>query len=231
MEKAFLIGDNENLISETSALLDKHCDITDVLDDTVDFIFELTNFNREIKFNILDFIESKNSKGIIVSSSVCISTLEQSLHLSMKERLIGAGLFPTFSASKGIEIVKPDFADRRNYEKVISLFVKTGKETYEVADRPGLISMRVISMIINEAYLVMQEGTSDRNSIDTAMKLGTNYPFGPIEWSERIGIDLIYETLSGMLQEFGDDRYRITPLLKETYLKSQKQTHVNKEFP
>ena len=82
--------------------------------------------------------------------------------------------------------------------------------------------MRIISLIINEAYLVLQEGTSDRKDIDTAMKLGTNYPFGPIEWSERIGIELIYHILKAMFEEFGDDRYRITPLLKETYLESLK---------
>jgi 3-hydroxybutyryl-CoA dehydrogenase len=82
--------------------------------------------------------------------------------------------------------------------------------------------MRIISLIINEAYLVLQEGTSDRKDIDTAMKLGTNYPYGPIEWSERIGIDLIYHILKSMFEEFGDDRYRITPLLKETYLESLK---------
>ncbi len=50
------------------------------------------------------------------------------------------------------------------------------------------------------------------------MKLGTNYPFGPIEWSEKIGVELIYNILKSMSDEYGDDRYRITPLLKEKYL-------------
>ena len=91
-----------------------------------------------------------------------------------------------------------------------------------VIDRTGMVSMRIIAMIINEAYLVLQEGTSDREGIDTSMKLGTNYPYGPIEWSERIGIDLIYFIMKSLLEEFGEDRYRITPLLKEKYLESLK---------
>jgi 3-hydroxybutyryl-CoA dehydrogenase len=81
-----------------------------------------------------------------------------------------------------------------------------------------MISLRIIAMIINEAYLVLQEGTSNRKDIDTAMKLGTNYPYGPIEWSEKLGIELVYNILKSMFDEYGDDRYRITPLLKEKYL-------------
>ncbi|MCB0729267.1 MAG: 3-hydroxyacyl-CoA dehydrogenase, partial [Ignavibacteriae bacterium] len=93
-------------------------------------------------------------------------------------------------------------------------------EVSTVKDRPGMIAMRIITLIINEAYLVLQEGTSNREDIDTAMKLGTNYPHGPIEWSEMIGVDLVYNILLAMMNDFGDDRYRITPLLKEKYLES-----------
>jgi 3-hydroxybutyryl-CoA dehydrogenase len=52
------------------------------------------------------------------------------------------------------------------------------------------------------------------------MKLGTNYPHGPIEWSEMIGLDVVYHVLESMYNNYGDDRYRITPLLREMYLES-----------
>lgn len=198
----------------SSAFEDKY-EISDELDDSVDFIFELTNFNRDIKFNILNFIDEKNSKGIVVSSSLCITALEQAVNSKHPERLTGAAMYPTFLESKGIEITKTKFTSEANFKNVKELFENIGKEVYEVIDRPGMISMRIISMIINEAYLVMQEGISEREDIDIAMKLGTNYPFGPIEWSEKIGVDLVYNILLSMFEEFGDDRYRITPLLKE----------------
>lgn len=215
MKKVFLIGDNQSLMEELSAALEEKYDITDQLDDSVDFIFELTNFNKEIKFNILNFIDEKNSKGIVISSSLCITALEQAVNSKYPGRLAGAAMYPTFLDSKGVEISKTRFTSEENFKNVKELFENTGKEVYVVTDRPGMISMRIISMIINEAYLVMQEGTSDKEDIDTAMKLGTNYPFGPIEWSERIGVDLIYNILKSMFDEFGDDRYRITQLLKE----------------
>jgi len=218
MQKVFIIGDNEPLMAELSELLKKKYEITDELDPSVDFIFELTNFNKEIKFNILNFIDEKNSKGIVISSSLCITALEQGANSGFPQRLAGAALYPTFSEAKGIEITKTAFTSEENFAKVKELFEKLEKEVHEVTDRPGMISMRIITMIINEAYLVLQEGTSNREDIDTAMKLGTNYPHGPIGWSEKIGIELVYNILRSMFDEFGDDRYRITPLLKEKML-------------
>lgn len=218
MNKVFIIGDNETLISEVSGLLKSGYEIAGELDDSVDFIFELTNFNKEVKFKILNFIGEKNSNGIVISSSVCITALEQCINITNPGRLTGAGLYPSFSKSKGVELAKTIFTSEKNFLKAKELFEDCGKEVYDVKDRAGLISMRIISLIINEAYLVLQEGTSNKEDIDTAMKLGTNYPYGPIEWSEIIGIDLIYNILKSMQEEFGDGRYRITPLLKEKYL-------------
>lgn len=54
-------------------------------------------------------------------------------------------------------------------------------------DTPGFITARVVSMIINEAYFTLEEGVSTKEEIDTAMKLGTNYPYGPFEWFEKTG--------------------------------------------
>ena len=65
-----------------------------------------------------------------------------------------------------------------------------------VKDEPGLIAPRVISMIINEACFALEQGVSSKADIDTAMKLGTNYPYGPFEWAAIIGIQNIYKLLT-----------------------------------
>lgn len=220
MEKVFLIGDNEELISELSESLKFKYDIAEELDESVEYVFELTSYNSDVKFNILNFIDEKNSKAIIISSSLCITALEQSVNTKYPERIVGASMYPSFTETKGIEIAQTKFTSEENFNKVKSLFENIEMEVSEVKDRPGMIAMRIITMIINEAYLVLQEGTSNKEDIDTAMKLGTNYPHGPIEWSEMIGIDLVYNILLAMMNDFGDDRYRITPLLKEKYLES-----------
>jgi 3-hydroxybutyryl-CoA dehydrogenase len=64
-----------------------------------------------------------------------------------------------------------------------------------VPDEIGFITPRVVSMIINEAFIALKEGVSTKGEIDTAMKLGTNYPYGPFEWAEKIGVEKIKSLL------------------------------------
>ena len=80
-----------------------------------------------------------------------------------------------------------------------------------VKDEPGFISARVIAMIINEAYFALEDNVSSKAEIDTAMKLGTNYPFGPFEWCNMIGA----ENILALLQQLylTDSRYKPSQLL------------------
>jgi len=89
---------------------------------------------------------------------------------------------------------------------------KLGKELIKVADKPGLVSARIISMIINEAYFAFEQKVSTKEEIDTALKLGTNYPMGPFEWSRKIGLSEIRRLLEKLSLE--DARYTPAPLLK-----------------
>ncbi|MFZ6024203.1 MAG: 3-hydroxyacyl-CoA dehydrogenase family protein [Bacteroidota bacterium] len=80
-----------------------------------------------------------------------------------------------------------------------------------VPDVPGMISARIIAMIINEAFFAWGDEVSSKADIDTAMKLGTNYPYGPFEWCEKIGIGNIHQLLSTLSKE--DERYTPAPAL------------------
>ena len=70
-----------------------------------------------------------------------------------------------------------------------------GEDLIFVKDAPGFVSARILAMIINEAYFTWEAGTSSKEEIDIAMKLGTGYPFGPFEWAEKIGLMRIAELL------------------------------------
>ncbi|MEM9298321.1 MAG: 3-hydroxyacyl-CoA dehydrogenase family protein [Bacteroidota bacterium] len=93
-----------------------------------------------------------------------------------------------------------------------------GVDYLEVADRVGMVTPRVIAMIINEAFYTLQEGTATKEDIDLGMKLGTNYPYGPFEWMEKIGVQNVYELLESLFEDTKDQRYKISPLLKRDYL-------------
>lgn len=90
---------------------------------------------------------------------------------------------------------------------------KLGWNRSWVPDIPGMIRPRVLSMIINEACFALGESVSTRAEIDTAMKLGTNYPYGPFEWASRIGPERIHRLLNTLATQ--DPRYQPAPGMLE----------------
>lgn len=98
--------------------------------------------------------------------------------------------------------------EKQKAEKVISCF---NKKPRWVPDTAGFITARVISTIINEAYFALNEAISTKEEIDTAMKLGTNYPYGPFEWSQKIGLKNICDLLNKLSE--ANPRYKPSGLL------------------
>jgi len=82
--------------------------------------------------------------------------------------------------------------------KAETVFSSINKKIEWVPDIAGFISSRVVASIINEAYFALEENVSTREEIDTAMKLGTNYPYGPFEWGKKIGLQKIYTLLKAL---------------------------------
>ena len=108
-----------------------------------------------------------------------------------------------------------EVASNQEYEnqEIFNLF---NRKVIFVKDEPGFVSARVISMIINEAFFALGEKVSTENEIDLAMKLGTNYPKGPFEWAQKIGIEKVYSLLKKLSEK--EDRYIPAPALKKLYL-------------
>ncbi len=104
-------------------------------------------------------------------------------------------------------------SNKETTEKIFACFNKTVEW---VPDIPGFITARVVSMIINEAFFTLEEKVSTKEEIDTAMKLGTNYPYGPFEWSSIIGLKKVYELLTALAQT--NFRYTPSPLLQQEAL-------------
>jgi len=101
-------------------------------------------------------------------------------------------------------------------KKTEMLFAGFGRATEWVPDIPGLITPRVVATVINEAFFTLEENVSTEKEIDTAMKLGTNYPFGPFEWGMKTGLRNILSLLTTLSRE--QSRYTPSLLLKQTAL-------------
>lgn len=215
MTKIFLIGD-ENINNELKELLKDKAELSGKLNNETQIIIDSTNYPKEKKLENLRLIEENSSSSVpVLTSSLCVSVSEQSRMFKYPSRLIGIGLYSTFSKAKRLEIAPSKITDDTILKNAENFFSNAGLSSSIVPDRIGLIFPRIVSMIINEAAQVYSEQIAAKEDIDTAMRLGTNYPYGPLEWADKIGIELIYEILSALQRDFGEDRYRPHPILKE----------------
>ena len=120
--------------------------------------------------------------------------------------------WPGFLKRNIAEVACPKDGDKKEAEKVLS---SLNRQVEWVPDIKGFISSRVVSMIINEAYFAWEENVSTKEEIDIAMKLGTNYPYGPFEWAKKIGL----KNIATLLTELSSTEKRYQPanlLLKES---------------
>lgn len=132
--------------------------------------------------------------------------------------LFGINALPTFIHRNLLEVSILKQEQRAQLENILKQLQWDFKL---VNDRVGMVTPRILFMIINEACYTLQEGTASKEDIDTSMKLGTNYPFGPFEWANKIGIKHVYETLEAIYLDTHDERYKVCPLLKTMFLKGE----------
>lgn len=93
-----------------------------------------------------------------------------------------------------------------------------GKRVLQVADYPGLLIWRTVAMIVNEALDALQKGVASEQDIDTAMRLGVNYPRGPLAWGEQLGWQRLLILLENLQRHYGEERYRPSSLLRQRAL-------------
>ena len=128
--------------------------------------------------------------------------------------LYGIAGDPTFLERPLMEVA----VHKNNSSNAKEFLAQLGLKATLVDDRVGLVTPRIVSMVINEAFYTVLEGTASKEDIDTGMKLGTNYPLGPFEWADKWGIVNIYELLEALYLDSKDERYKICPLMKQEYL-------------
>jgi 3-hydroxybutyryl-CoA dehydrogenase len=181
-----------------------------------DIIFDL-NFDDDPE-NLAAYAQLKD-KPVFVSAVK--HQLAESMYISPEKircLFVGMNSLQTFINREKWEL---SLLHKPQEEKVREVLSKLGVEAEFVEDRVGMVTPRILMMIINEACYTLQEGTAGIEDIDQGMKLGTNYPMGPFEWADKIGISDVYETLAALYQDTGEERYKICSLLKTKYLRNQ----------
>jgi 3-hydroxybutyryl-CoA dehydrogenase len=172
--------------------------------------------NGEKKKSILQKLdEFLPPASVIITSCLGYSTTHLASWVKRPERIVGFATFYPLKDRKVIEIAAGLRTTEGSTAAAEEAFKSVGKETVRVKDTAGLTFPRILSLLVNEAARSLEEGVAKAEEIDIAMRLGVNYPQGPLRWGDQIGLDEVLAVLEGLQRETGDDRYRPTPLLKK----------------
>jgi len=183
---------------------------------TSQFVIDTENGSDDKKRAVMQRLDaSLQASGIIVSSCLRFSTTLMASWVKKPERVVGFATFYPLKDRKLVELAPGLRTVEKSVEQTEQLFKNLGKETVRVKDAPGLTFPRILSLIINEAARSLEEGVASAEEIDIAMRLGVNYPQGPLRWADQIGLDEVLAVLEGLQRKTGDDRYRPATLLKK----------------
>lgn len=181
----------------------------------VEIAIELFNESKEGKHEIVEVLaDSLSADALLLVSCLRASATEAASWAIYPEQVSGFGLLPPLHKGDLVEAARALQTSDAAWERALDFWRGLGLEPLSVADGPGLVRARVICSLINEAATALMENVASAEDIDTAMKLGTRYPRGPLEWADLIGIDIVLGVMQALQEEWGEDRYRAAPLLK-----------------
>lgn len=113
-----------------------------------------------------------------------------------------------------IALAKADQCSEAAYHAVVGMFQAAGFAVTRLADVPGMAVMRTVAMLANEAADAVNQGVCSAQAVDIAMQKGVNYPRGPLAWADSVGLEHIVAVLANLAASYGEDRYRVSPLLR-----------------
>jgi 3-hydroxybutyryl-CoA dehydrogenase len=113
-----------------------------------------------------------------------------------------------------VALAAADQAAPEDLSRAAGLFQAAGKTVSVLDDVPGLIVMRTVCMLANEGADAVNQGVCSGEAVDMAMRLAVNYPRGPLAWAQSIGLDRVVRVLANLAMGYGEDRYRVSPLLR-----------------
>jgi 3-hydroxybutyryl-CoA dehydrogenase len=154
--------------------------------------------------------------AILASNTSSISITLLASATKHAENVCGMHFFNPPQLMPLVEIIRGNKTSDDTVDKVREMSVKFGKETVLCKkDSPGFIVNRLLVPALNEAVFLVQEGVADPADIDKAVKLGLNWPMGPLQLMDYVGLDTTYNITQVFMQEFQDSKYRPAPLLRE----------------
>jgi 3-hydroxybutyryl-CoA dehydrogenase len=179
-----------------------------------DLVVEAATENEAVKKEILQGLSKVLPPHAIIAtntSSIPITRLATATDRPAK--FMGMHFMNPVPVMELVELIRGLATDQETYETVRAITVRLGKTPAAAEDFPAFIVNRILLPMINEAVYALYEGVGGVESIDTAMRLGTHHPMGPLELADFIGLDVCLSVMQVLYEGLADSKYRPCPLL------------------
>jgi 3-hydroxybutyryl-CoA dehydrogenase len=182
----------------------------------VDFAIEAVTENEGLKIQIFRELDSVvRPGGVLASNTSSIPITRLAASTGRPEAVIGMHFMNPVPLMSLVEIIRAAATSDQTYAETRALAERMGKTTVVSKDFPGFIVNRILIPMLNEACFALMEGLGTAEDIDTAMRLGTNQPMGPLQLADFIGLDTCLYIAEVLHRGLGDDKYRPCPLLRQ----------------
>jgi len=179
-----------------------------------DLVIEAATERETVKTAIFeDLIPHLRPHTILTSNTSSISITRLASRTDRPEKFMGFHFMNPVPVMQLVELIRGIATDEATYNACLGVVHRLGKTAASAEDFPAFIVNRILMPMINEAVYTLYEGVGNVASIDSAMKLGTNHPMGPLELADFIGLDTCLAIMNVLHDGLADTKYRPCPLL------------------
>ena len=179
-----------------------------------DLVIEAALEVMTIKKALFKELDDIVKEGAIFASNTSSLSITE-IGYGLKHDFIGMHFFNPVPAMKLVEVIRGANTKQETFDTIYKLSQELGKDPVEVEEAPGFVVNKILIPMINEAFVVLQEGVANAEDIDKAMQLGCNHPMGPLHLGDLIGLDVCLNIMGVLYNESGDSKYRACPLLRK----------------
>ncbi|MDG2054046.1 MAG: 3-hydroxyacyl-CoA dehydrogenase NAD-binding domain-containing protein [Phycisphaerales bacterium] len=182
-----------------------------------EWVVEAATEQAETKKKIFQQMhETFGSDVVLATNTSSISITEIAAAVGdAADRVIGMHFFNPVPVMKLVEVIRGLATSEETTARTLALAQAMGKTPVPANDRAGFVSNRVLMPMINEAFYAWMEGVAEPEAIDDIMKLGCNWPMGPLRLADFIGLDVCHDILMVLSRELGQDKYFPCPKLRQ----------------
>ena len=182
----------------------------------VDVAIEAATENEELKKRIFQDLDAVvRAGGVLATNTSSIPITRIAAATRRPDAVIGMHFMNPVPVMQLVELIRGAATSDATFQRTKALSEAMGKTVVTSRDYPGFIVNRILIPMLNEAAYALMEGLGTAEDIDTAMKLGTNQPMGPLQLADFIGLDTVLFIAEVMHRGLGDPKYRPCPLLRQ----------------